>query len=60
MKHLKSYATWIVDKLQILGATFDPEILQWPGGTVIALVVWGYTIVSLACGLGRAAPAQIA
>jgi hypothetical protein len=60
MKQLQGWATWIVDKLKNLGALFDPEVLQWPGGTVIALVLIVSATVSLAFGLGRAARAEIA
>jgi hypothetical protein len=55
MNHLKSLPMWIAGKLQILGAMFDPEVLQWPGGTVIALILLCCAGVSLACGSERAA-----
>jgi len=51
MKQLKSCTTRIVGKLQHLGAMIDPEILQWPGGTIIALFFLCTATVSLACGL---------
>jgi hypothetical protein len=38
---------------------FDPEILQWPGGTVIALILLVGAVVSPGLGFRRAAPAHI-
>jgi hypothetical protein len=60
MKNLQSCATWIAGKLHSLGAMFDPEVLQWPGGIVIALFFFCIATLSLACGSGRAAAAPIA
>jgi hypothetical protein len=55
MKKLKSYSAWIVGKIQSLGAMFDPEVLQWPGGAVIALFFLCCATVSLAWGPARVA-----
>jgi hypothetical protein len=60
MKKIQLCPTSIVGKLQSLGSMFDPEILQWPGGTFIALLLLFYATVSLALGFGRAARAQTA
>jgi hypothetical protein len=53
MKQLQSWASSFVGKLQSLAALFDPETLQWPGGTVIALVLMCCAALSLALGVGR-------
>ena len=52
MKQLPSWASSFVGKLQSLAALFDPETLQWPGGTVIALVLMCCAALSLALGVG--------
>jgi len=60
MKQVQSGETWVVGKLQSLSALFDPEILQWPGGLVIAPLLWFCAVVSLALGFGRVARAHVA
>jgi hypothetical protein len=45
---IEQCATWIVAKIQILSATFDPEILQWPGGALIAMLLLAYTAIKVA------------
>jgi hypothetical protein len=40
-----SWAAWVVVRTQIVTATFDPEVLQGPGGLVIALLLWLYVVV---------------
>jgi hypothetical protein len=49
----RSWVSSIVGHLQSLGAMFDPETLQWPGGIVIALILFCCATLSLALG-GRA------
>jgi hypothetical protein len=39
---LESYAGRIAAGLQYMGASMDPEILQLPGGSVIATLLWLY------------------
>jgi len=41
---LESWAAWILVRIQIITANLDPEVLQWPGGSVIALLLWLYVI----------------
>jgi hypothetical protein len=36
---LKSIAARIADHTHRVGAQFDPDVLQWPGGAVIALLL---------------------
>jgi hypothetical protein len=60
MKQLRWCATWLACKLQSLGAMVDPEILQWPGGTLIALVLLANAAVSLALGFGRVGARRLA
>jgi hypothetical protein len=54
MKRLKSLSSWVVGKLQGFGAMFDPEVLQWPGGAIIAVFFLCYATLSLAWGPARA------
>jgi hypothetical protein len=42
MAQINSWAAWILVRFEIVTATFDPEVLQWPGGSVIAAVLWLY------------------
>jgi hypothetical protein len=39
---------WIAARIQIVGANFDPEVLQWPGGSLIAIFLWLYATVTVA------------
>jgi hypothetical protein len=39
---LQSYAARIAARIQNVGADVDPEILQLPGGSVIATILWLY------------------
>jgi len=39
---ITSWAAWILVRIHIVTATLDPEVLQWPGGIVIALLLWLY------------------
>jgi hypothetical protein len=48
----ESLAAWIAAKIQIVGANFDPAVLQWPGGSLIATFLWLYAMVMVAW-LGR-------
>jgi hypothetical protein len=36
---------WIAARIQIVSANFDPEVLQWPGGSLIAIFLWLYATV---------------
>jgi hypothetical protein len=36
------WAAWIFARIQFASANFDVEVLQWPGGSVIAVVLWIY------------------
>ena len=38
--HLESYAARIAVRIQNVGAEVNPEILQLPGGSVIATLLW--------------------
>jgi hypothetical protein len=53
---IQYWAIWLAAKIQIVGADFDPEVLQWPGGSLIAPLLWLYaTIASAWEGSPRAA-----
>jgi hypothetical protein len=43
MERLESYAARIAARLQHVGSEVDPEILQLPGGSVIATLLWLYS-----------------
>jgi hypothetical protein len=47
MSFIESSAGRIVDRIQSVGASFDPEVLSLPGGSVIALALWAYGGVKL-------------
>jgi hypothetical protein len=36
-RQIKSWAAWILVRIQFMTANFDPEVLQWPGGSFIAV-----------------------
>ncbi len=42
-EQLESYAARIAAQIQHVGTEVDPEILQLPGGSVIATLLWLYT-----------------
>jgi hypothetical protein len=39
---ITSWAAWILVRIHIVTANLDQEALQWPGGIVIALLLWLY------------------
>jgi hypothetical protein len=39
---IASWAAWILVRIQFVTATLDPQVMQWPGGIVIALLLWLY------------------
>jgi hypothetical protein len=41
---IESWAAWILVRIQIVTANLDPDVLQWPGGIVIALLLWLYLV----------------
>jgi hypothetical protein len=42
MEQIETYAARIAARIQNVGAEVDPEILQLPGGSVIATLLWLY------------------
>jgi hypothetical protein len=42
IQQIESYAARIAVRIQNVGAEVDPEILQLPGGSVIATLLWLY------------------
>ncbi len=42
-EQLHSYAARLAARLQNVGANVDPELLQLPGGSIIATLLWIYT-----------------
>jgi hypothetical protein len=37
---------WIAARIQIVTANFDLEVLQWPGGSLIAIFLWLHATVT--------------
>jgi hypothetical protein len=53
------WAAWILVRIQIVTANLDPEVLQWPGGTVIALLLWLYVVARPFWSVGARGPAAL-
>ena len=49
---IESWVAWILVRIQIATANLDPEVLQWPGGSVIAVLLWLYVVARPFCSLG--------
>jgi hypothetical protein len=43
IQQLESYAARIAARIQNVGAEVDPDLLQLPGGSVIATLLWLYS-----------------
>lgn len=43
IERIESYAARLAVRIQNVGAEVDPDILQLPGGSVIATLLWLYT-----------------
>jgi len=43
--HIESSVVWILVRFQTLSANLNPEVLQWPGGSFIALLLWLYAVI---------------
>jgi hypothetical protein len=56
---IESWAAWILVRIQIVTANLDPEILQWPGGIVIALLLWLYVVARPLWSVGAGGPAAL-
>jgi hypothetical protein len=55
-------ATWAARtlvRIQILTANLDPEVVQWPGGLVIALLLWLYIVARPFWSVGAGGPAGL-
>jgi len=42
-EQIESYAARIAARLSNVGAQIDPDVLQLPGGSVIATLLWLYS-----------------
>lgn len=51
-RQINSWAAWILVRIQLITTTFDPEILQWPGGSLIAPGLWLYVSVRSVWSVG--------
>jgi hypothetical protein len=56
---IESWTVWILVRIQIVSANLDPEILQWPGGVVIALLLWLYVVARPLWSAGASGPAAL-
>lgn len=39
---IEFWTAWILGKIQLVAANFDVEVLQWPGGGLVAPFLWLY------------------
>jgi hypothetical protein len=54
---IEYWTAWILVRIQIVTANLDPEVLQWPGGSVIALLLWLYVVARPFWSVGAGATA---
>jgi hypothetical protein len=54
---IESWAAWGLVRIQIATANLDPEVLQWPGGSVIAVLLWLYVVARPFWSVGAGGPA---
>jgi hypothetical protein len=54
---LESAATWTAGMILASVANLDPEVLQWPGGSVLAMLLSMYATVAVV--FGRQSKARI-
>jgi len=47
---LESGATWSSGTILAIVANFDPEVLQWPGGSVVAMLLCLYATIAVVFG----------
>jgi hypothetical protein len=47
-QQIESWAERLAAIIQIVGANFDPAVLQWPGGSFIATFLWIYATITVA------------
>jgi len=60
MKRLvESSAAWILFRIQMVTANFDPEVLQWPSGSLIAAFLWLYVTVRSFWSVGTGGSAAL-
>jgi hypothetical protein len=56
---IESCVTWVLVRFQILSANLNPEVLQWPGGSFIALLLWLYIVTRPFWSAGTAGSAAL-
>jgi cytochrome c553 len=56
LNFIESNAGRIATRIQSIGAGFDPEVLALPGGSVIALLLWAYSGVTVSLNRTAARP----
>ncbi len=58
-RQIKSSGAWILFRIQMVTANFDPEVLQWPGGSLIAPFLWLYVTARSFWSIGTAGAAAL-
>jgi hypothetical protein len=56
---IETWVAWILVRIQIVTANLDPEVVQWPGGIVIALLLWLYVVARPFWSVGSDGPAAL-
>ena len=54
---IESWAAWVLVRIQIATANLDQGVLQWPGGSVTALLLWLYVVARPFWSVGAGGPA---
>jgi hypothetical protein len=54
---IESWMAWMLVRIQIVTSNLDPEVLQWPGGSIIALFLWLYVVAKPFWSAGAGGPA---
>jgi hypothetical protein len=54
---IESWAALVLVRIRIATANLDPGVLQWPGGSVIALFLWLYVVARPFWSVGAGGPA---
>jgi hypothetical protein len=56
---IEIWAAWILVRIQIVNANLDPNVVQWPGGIMIALLLLLYVVARPFWTVGARRPAAL-
>jgi hypothetical protein len=56
---IESWVAWILVRIQIVTANLDPEVVQWPGGMIVALLLSLYLVTRPFRSAGAGSPAAL-